>query len=185
MFNITSQSFTSQTAVSIGHSSTTNARAAAFDNNYYLGTIDATHGFVYACGTLGGSQHPVLYRLGFTAGSPPAMNSTAVSGPTIANSNAECSPLTEFANPNIAVQDLLFVGDSSGQVQSFNITGAMPSNPTASASYPGGTSGIIVDSTQLPTQQGSSIYFTTQSNVGGNCGANNYCAVKLTQGALQ
>ena len=184
IFTISSQTFTTQTVVNIGHAATVNAHAPAFDNNYYLGTINATQGFVYACGALAASQHPVLYRLGFTAGSPPLMSATATSGPTLVGSNAECSPLTEFANSNLTVKDFLFVGNSSGQVQSYNITGAMPASPTASATEPGGTSGIIVDTTQLPNQQGSSIYFTTESNVGGNCGANNYCAIKLTQAGL-
>lgn len=185
IFNTSSQQFTSTTSVSIGHSTAGNAHAPALDNNYFLGTIDATHGFIYACGALGGSQHPALYRVGFTAGSPPTVRATSVRGPTLANSNAECSPLTEFANPNIAVKDLLFVGDTSGEVQSFDITGAMPGNAVATVAEPGGTSGIIVDTTQLSSNQGSSIYFTTLSNAGGNCGANNYCAIKLTQNELQ
>jgi len=185
IFNTSSQQFTSTTSVSIGHSAAGNAHAPALDNNYLLGRIDATHGFIYACGALGGSQHPVLYRLGFTAGSPPTMSATSVKGPTLANSNAECSPLTEFANPNIAVKDLLFVGDTSGEVQSFDITGAMPAAPAAGpVTESGGTSGIIVDTTQLGANQGSSIYFTTLGNAG-NCGANNYCAIKLTQNGLQ
>ncbi len=187
IFTIASQTFTTQTADNIGHSSTFNGHAPTFDNNYYLGNITATTGYIYACGTLAGSQKPQLYRAGFTAGSPPAMSASPSSGATISGS-AECSPLTEFANPNLTVKDLLFVGvlsTSNGAVQSYNISGAIPSSTTASASEPGGTSGIIVDTTQLANQQGSSIYFTTQSTTGGNCGAGNYCAIKLTQAGLQ
>ncbi len=162
-----------------------NAHAPAFDNNYYLGNITATTGFIYTCGMQAASTHPKLYRYGFTAGSPPTMNSGANGQVALNNSSVECSPMTEFANSNLTIKDLLFVGDSGNEVQSFNISGSMPGGATAVATEPGGTSGIIIDTTQLPNQQGSSIYFTTLSNVGGNCGANNYCAIKLTQAALQ
>ena len=185
--NISTQSFAIARAVNTGSgagNTHTNAHAPAFDNNYYNGNITATAGFIYACGMQAASTHPKMYRFGFTAGSPPIMAATASGTVALNNSSVECSPMTEFANSNITVKDLLFVGDSSGEVQSFNITGAMPGSPTATAAESGGTSGIIVDSTQLPNQQGSSIYFTTQSNVGGNCGANNYCAIKLTQAGL-
>lgn len=186
--NISTQSFTIARTVNTGSGGGTthiNAHAPAFDNNYYLGNITATTGFIYACGMQAASTHPKLYRFGFAAGSPPLMNASANAQVAINNSSVECSPMTEFANSNLTVKDLLFVGDSGSEVQSFNITGAMPGGPTATIAEPGGSSGIIVDSTQLPNQQGSSIYFTTQSNVGGNCGANNYCAIKVTQAALQ
>ena len=163
-----------------------NMHAGALDNNYQSGTISSTKGFLYVCGELSPWAYPQLMRFGFTAGSPPTMNSTANGTLTMHSGTAECSPLTEFANPNLAVNDLLFAGDSSGEVQSFNITGSMP---TAAAAGPvtesGGTSAIIVDTTQLANNQGSSIYFTTQTTNTGNCGTGNYCAIKLTQAGLQ
>ena len=49
----------------------------------------------------------------------------------------------------------------------------------------GGTSGITVDNNSGQAQA-SSIYFgTLQKSAASPCGANLYCAVKLTQGGLQ
>lgn len=188
VLNISTQSFTIARTLNVGRgagSSHINGHAPALDNNYYLGTIDATHGFIYTCGTQAASTHPKLYRYGFTAGSPPILSATINGQVSINNSSVECSPMTEFANPNLATTDLLFVGDSGNEVQSFDISGAMPAAASATVTEPSGTSGIIVDTTQLSNNQGSSIYFSTQSNVGGNCGAGNYCAIKLTQAGLQ
>ncbi len=176
-----------------------NLHAPAFDNNYFIGNITATTGYVYVCGTQASATQPTLYRFGFTAGTPPTMNA-AVSGSDsplriINTTNIECSPITTFANPNIATTDTAFLSTTAAtlgvlNVHSFNITGAMP-GPTmpgaavANASYRGGTSAIIVDNTQLTTQQGSSIYFgTLNTSATGTCGGVR-CAVKLTQQGLQ
>jgi hypothetical protein len=114
----------------------------------------------------------------------------------------ECAPLTEFYNGST---DLMFfgVGSTDGYLESSTLTTSTPymSTPTCTGAPTstcvtapaglGGTSGIIVDN-QL-SNGGSNIYFTTlgegsvssqKCNVTGGA-ANPYCAVKLTQSALQ
>lgn len=112
----------------------------------------------------------------------------------------ECSPLTEFFN---GTTDRMFFGvggTSDGFIESSTLTGtastpSCASPPTSSCvTAPhalGGTSGIVVDN-QL-SNGGTNIYFSTlavggvngqKCNVSGGT-ANPYCAVKLTQSALQ
>lgn len=189
--------FTAVSAVPIGAGATStlnlNLHAPAFDNNYYAGNISGTTGFMYMCGTQpstsGAPQAPTLYRVGFTAGSPPTMN-TAVDGTPLllnATNGVECSPTLEFANPSLAKNDLLFVSIilTNGLLFSYDITGAMPTTYTSFGGARGGSSGIIIDNTQLANQQGSSVYFSTLAN--GTSGVCNgvKCAVKLTQSTLQ
>lgn len=163
--------------------------APAFDNNYFNNNITATTGFMYACGTGTGNTAPSLMRIGFTAGSPPIMN-TAVNGSPVllsGSNGVECSPLLEFANPSISPTDLLFVSivTTNGLLFTYDVTGAMPTGFKSIAAVRGGTSGLVVDNAQLTTQQGSSVYFTPLIN--GNSGVCNgvKCAVKLTQSSLQ
>jgi len=188
----TGPSFTDLSGAQLGNGATgasnVQLHAPAFDDNYFTNNISGTTGFIYACGTVAGGTAPLLERVGFSAGSPPTMNTTVNGSTTLPNlAGIECSPLTEFANPSISPADLLFLGLTSfGQVvESFDITGAMPIGSLSVAAEPGGTSGIIVDNTQLTTQQGSSVYFTTLAN--GTSGICNLvkCAVKLTQSGLK
>lgn len=173
-----------------------NLHAGAFDNTFYT---TPTSGFSYFCGTQSASTLPALYRIGFNQplAAPrnlvPVLNSGALASTSIAStgSNIECSPLTEFANPNLTVTDLLFFGitgtTGGNQAMNWNITGALQSTPVATASEAGGTSGMVVDNAQAfsgnGSSQGSSIYFGTL-NSGSQCGANTYCAVKLRQSDL-
>lgn len=152
-----------------------------FDNNYYN---DSATGTLYACGreTTNGNR-PALYGMSFDANG--VMNATPVLSNLTGISNGTsgtCSPLQEFYNGGV---DRLFVGASgANRVSMFNITNRLTSSSTAAAtaSYNGGTSGFSVDNTSSDGQA-SSIYFGTLGT--GNCGNGNYCAVKLTQGALQ
>ena len=190
--NTTGPTFTAVSGVKLGGGATGTSpvelHAPAFDNNYINNNISGTTGFVYACGTNAASTAPTLYRVGFTAGSPPTMN-TAVNGQaTISGiTGLECSPLTEFANPNLATADLLFLGinGAGSLVERWNISGNMPVSATNFANASGGSSGIIVDNVQLTTQQGSSIYFSTLSNGSSSPCTGVKCAVKLTQNLLQ
>lgn len=173
-----------------------NLHAGAFDNTFYT---TPTSGFSYFCGTQSAGTLPSLYRIGFNNPLPspqnlvPVLNSGAASSTSIVTtgSNIECSPLTEFPNPNLTVTDMLFFGitGSTGgnEALNWNITGALQPSAIATAPETGGTSGIVVDNDQAisgnGTSQGSSIYFGTLG-LGSQCGTNTYCAVKLRQSDL-
>jgi len=170
-----------------------NLHAPALSNVFYDSPLS---GALHACGTAAAQPSPQLYRIGFaySLAAPrdlvPVLDGSKVSSTAIATStsNAECSPLTEFPNPNLAPSDILFFGVSGNVAKAFNwdITGALASGPMVAGgvSEPGGTSGIIGDNVQLTggmgTSQGSSIYFSTLAP-SNNCGANTFCAVKLRQ----
>jgi hypothetical protein len=113
----------------------------------------------------------------------------------------ECSPLTEFSD---GTNDRVFFGvggNTTGFVESSNLTNGFPAPTSCSAGNPnstcsttpaglGGTSGITVDNTL--GNGGMNIYFGTvgRGSVNGqNCRvtggvASPYCAVKLTQTGL-
>lgn len=181
--------FSQVAAVSLGSGATgaaaLNLHAPAFDNTY-IATPGS--GAIWACGTRAAGTQPALYRIPFVAGTPPAMNGASATNQNITFfTGGECSPITEFSNPNITPNDLIFFGatTNTNRVFSWNVTGAsIPAGPTANAAATSGTSGIVVDNTQLTTQQGSSIYFSTLGVAFATCN-NLRCAVKLTQSGLQ
>jgi hypothetical protein len=178
-------------------------------NNVHAGTLDnafwvsgSTSGHMIACGFVdkgGTPADPKMYMFSFTAGV--LNNSTAPVSTFQINTTKgdECSPLTEFyANTT----DRLFfgVGSSDGFLESSTITaslttptctGAPTSSCVTAPSALGGTSGIVIDN--LLSNGGTNLYFSTlaagsvngqKCNVTGGA-ANPYCAVKLTQSALQ
>jgi hypothetical protein len=184
-----------------------NVYSGNFDNEFWMN--GSTNGHMIACGFVSGGgtpSNPKMYMFPFTAGQ---IASTATASWTINNfKGEECAPLTEFFD---GTTDRLFFGvggvvaPAHGYIKSSTITAAAPflstpSNcvngaPTSSCvtapSKLGGTSGIIVDN-QL-SNGGTNIYFSTlakgsvngqKCNVAGGA-ANPYCAVKLTQSALQ
>ncbi len=165
----------------------------AFDIKYFN---SPSTGSLYACGTdPANSANPALYTISFGAGG--VMNTTAVMSANRninpGGRNGECSPLLEFFD---GVNDRLFIGagnpgstNGANAVTMWNINSRITSTtatPAAVASpYYGGTSGFAVDN--LSTQpQAASIYFGTLARSATTaCGASQYCAVKLTQSALQ
>jgi len=165
----------------------------AFDNAFF---ISPQTGALYACGTHPTQPWPYLYRIGFANSLPsprdlvPVLNANAVSSTAIASSanGAECSPLTEFANPNLVPDDLLFFSVTGDVSKAFNwdISGVLSTGPLVAGgvSEPGGTSAIVADNVQLTGgisgSQGSSIYFSTLAP-SNKCGINSFCAVKLRQ----
>jgi hypothetical protein len=190
-----------------GNCTGNNIYSGNFDNEFWMN--GTTNGHIIACGFVSGGGAPSnakMYMFPFTAGQ---ITSTATASWTINNfKGEECSPLTEFFD---GTTDRLFFGvggvvaPAHGYIKSSTITAAAPflstpSNcvngaPTSSCvtapSKLGGTSGIIVDN-QL-SNGGTNIYFSTlakgsvngqKCNVAGGA-ANPYCAVKLTQSALQ
>lgn len=166
-----------------------------FDAKYY--NNGPTNGSLYACGTqTGASTKPSLYTLSFQASgimnTTPAMSNN-VNINSAANPAGTCSPLLEFFN---GTTDRLFAGvgrqgatTGANLVSMWVISNRITSNttlPSATATNElGGTSGFAVDN-DSPLPQASSIYFGTMAK-GANspCGANLYCAVKLTQSGLQ
>jgi len=165
------------------------SHSPAFDNTYY--TTPAS-GYLFACGRETSTSSPELWSVSFTTG--PLMKTATALGTTVikATNHAECSPLTEFDNTNTGA-DYLFLGEglsgSFGSLYGFtvnNSTGLVTAISGSPISYPeanGGTSGIIIDNVSN-LGQASSLYFTTLGT-GTPCTTGAYCAIKLTQSALQ
>jgi hypothetical protein len=177
-----------------------NVHAGTFDNAFWVN--GSTSGHMIVCGFVndgGAPAAPMMYMFPFTAGV--LNNSTAPTTTFQINTSKgdECSPLTEFYN---GTTDRLFfgVGSTDGFLESSTITtslttptctGAPTTSCVAAPKALGGTSGIVIDN-EL-SNGGSNIYFSTlgqgsvnnqKCNVTGGA-ANPYCAVKLTQSALQ
>jgi len=179
------------------------------------GTTITPTGNIFACGPLGGSGQPDLYWTPFTnpnsgtgtplgLTNPPRLNIGATKNVNIpGNPGIGCTPLTEFKN---GTTDRLFFSQSSlpskkctstspaneGCIFMYNITTPTAVNlnaPAATAVENAGTSGIIVDNAS-PSAQASSIYFANQGTATcttgtGGATAPSFCAIKLTQSALQ
>ncbi|MGH9530152.1 MAG: hypothetical protein ACRD2S_09580, partial [Terriglobales bacterium] len=190
-----------------------NVHAGDFDNQFW--TNGTTNGHVMACGFVSGTpgrggtlapSNPKMYLYPFVNGQIVTTGS-AVGKPTttwVVNSSKgdECSPLTEFFDGST---DRLFFGvggTNDGFVKSSSITAGLPASSSCSNNSPtstcvtapnklGGTSSIVVDN--QVANGGTNLYFSTLapgSVNGQNCHvaggiANPYCAVKLTQSALQ
>lgn len=190
-----------------GDCTTGNVHSGTFDNQFWLN--GSAGGHMIACGFVSGTtaspltpSNPKMYWLPFN--SSHILTNTGQSTFVVDSTPGdECSPLTEFYD---GATDRLFFGAGStdGFVKATTLTSASISTPTScSAGNPtstcvttpaalGGTSGIIIDN-QLSSTGGANIYFTTLTPGGSNgatCNvsggaANPYCAIKLTQGALQ
>ncbi len=186
-----------------GDCTTGNVHSGTFDNAFWLN--GSTSGHLIACGFVSGTtskplipSNPKMYFFPFASH---VITSTG-SSTFVVNSTVgeECSPLTEFYD---GTTDRLFFGvggSSNAYLESSvittslttpNCTGTPTSSCVTSPSILGGTSGIVIDN-QL-SNGGTNIYFSTMApgsvngqkcNVSGGT-ANPYCAVKLTQSALQ
>jgi hypothetical protein len=179
-----------------------NVHSGTFDNAFWLN--GSASGHMIACGFVnsGGTPAPAeMYMFPFTAGV--LNNGTAPTSSFQVNNTKgdECSPLTEFFD---GTADRLFfgVGLTDGFLESSTITtslaapvctGAPTSTCVTTPKALGGTSGIVIDN--QVSNGGDNIYFSTlavgdvsgqkcPSGVAGGS-ANPYCAVKLTQSALQ
>ncbi len=192
-----------------GDCTTGNVHAGDFDNQFW--TTGSTKGHIMACGFVSGTQarggglvpsNPKIYMYPFTAGL--LNNGTPPTTTWVVNSSKgdECSPLIEFFD---GTTDRLFFGAGGagdGFVKSSSITAGLPASTNCSNGSPtstcvttpsklGGTSSIVVDN--QVSNGGTNLYFSTLapgSVNGQNCHAaggiaNPYCAVKLTQSALQ
>ena len=196
---------TSTNTVDLGSASGTgnctgkNVHSGALDNAFWVN--GSTSGHMIACGFVnsgGVPSNPQMYFFPFNASH--VITSTGSSKFVVNTTKGdECSPLTEFYN---GTTDRLFfgVGLTNGFVESSTITSSLTTpncsgTPTSSCvtspTALGGTSGIVIDN--QVSNGGTNIYFSTlapgsvngqKCNVSGGT-ANPYCAVKLTQAALQ
>jgi hypothetical protein len=180
-----------------------NVHSGTFDNAFWLN--GSTSGHMIACGFVSGTaskplkpSNPKMYFFPFASN---LITSTGASNFVVNTTKGdECSPLTEFDN---GTTDRMFFGvggTTDGYLESStittslttpNCTGLPTTSCVSSPSALGGTSGIVIDN-QL-SNGGTNIYFSTMApgsvngqkcNVTGGT-ANPYCAVKLTQSALQ
>jgi hypothetical protein len=172
-----------------------------FDNLYVTNGPGA--GTLYACGTqAGAATRPSLYALSFQSNG--IMNSTpAMSNNKLINGNGGtsnpagiCSPLMEFFD---GTNDRLFVGTGNitgtggaNLVTEWNVNSRIASNTTSPANTAtnewGGTSAFSVDNVSTEAQAASIYFGTLQPAASGTapaCPAGQYCAIKLTQSALQ
>ncbi len=167
----------------------------AFDNKYF--STGPSTGSLYACGIQAGrTNRPSLYTLTFTAAgvlnTTPAMSDNR-NITSAANPVCYCSPLMEYFD---GTNDRLFVGvgapgatTGANMVTAWNINARITlatATPTATATNQfGGTSAFSIDNNSAAFQAASIYFGTLASSAAASCGANQFCAVKLTQSALQ
>ncbi|MFZ1140975.1 MAG: hypothetical protein ABR881_19030 [Candidatus Sulfotelmatobacter sp.] len=179
-----------------------NVHSGTFDNAFWVN--GSTSGHMITCGFVNNGGVPANPQMYFFPFATHVITSTGKSTFLINTTKGdECSPLTEFYN---GATDRLFFGvgstgsGSDGFLESSTITtslttptctGAPTSSCVTSPHALGGTSGIVIDN--QVSNGGTNIYFSTLAagsvngqtcHVSGGT-ANPYCAVKLTQSALQ
>jgi len=186
-----------------GDCTTGNVHSGTFDNAFWL--HGSTSGHLISCGFVSGTvakplkpSNPKMYFFPFASN---VITSTGSSTFVVNNTvGDECSPLTEFYD---GTTDRMFFGAGSSKdgflesstittsLATPNCTGTPTSTCVTAPSALGGTSGIVIDN--QVSNGGTNIYFSTMApgsvnsqkcNVSGGT-ANPYCAVRLTQAALQ
>ncbi|MGH9681398.1 MAG: hypothetical protein ACRD4Y_15735 [Candidatus Acidiferrales bacterium] len=191
--------------VNVGSSTSSTLHSGAFDNGYYTTdtTLSAASGNLYVCGNSGAANLPTLFRISVSSGlistSAPHNEFTA------ATSGTDCSPVTEFYNPNANEglgKDSIFFsvhanapattncsGDGcvfaatlteTGSSQIVTVSGALPAS--------NGASGIIVDNDGTSNGTNNLYYiWLGNSNSTYSCDGNtsgSACAVQITQAGL-
>ena len=177
---VDTQLFTVLASATIGEGSSGGTTAVdiyqpALSNAYYT---SPSSGAIYTCGTGQSDTTPWVYSFGFTGRT---MLTPPVSSRQLLTSTANCSPWTEFFNPNIGANgtDFFFFGltqdctgtGTSGCVAEITAT----SNTPTMAPVTTGPSGIVVDNWNTTVGQASSIYLTAEGNA---------TAYKFTQNGL-
>jgi len=168
----------------------------SFDSTYYTYGPTNSASTLYTCGSATATAQ-ALYALNFN--STGIVKTTPLMGPdTNVNPGGHagvCSPISEFDD---GTYDRIFVGmgdwagatTGANEVTMWDVTKQLTSSstqPTATAGgYQGGTTGFAIDNASGQAQA-ESVYFSTlaTSATAATCGANNYCAVKLTQSGLK
>ena len=176
--------FSSSTTLKIGTAGKIHVHDGTFNDVYYSQVTNGSpkQWFLYLC-TVGTTGTTEFHRVNFNASRVIQTDNFLFQ---ISTTTDECSPFTELLN---AGTDRLFgsVLGTTQTVGSVDITSdTAPTGAAASAAEPGGSSPIVIDNMAATGTypEASSIYFATQSK-SNNCGTNVYCAVKLTQSALQ
>ena len=172
-----------------------------FSNAYFATGPKSGAGTLFACGTQSAAGNkPALYAMSF-ANTTGTMNSTPfIDGNENINNSGNsagiCSPLLDFFD---GTTDRLFVGvgvlgnatSGANLVTDWTVSSltSTTSTPAYSATNEwGGTSGFSIDNVSTE-DQAASIYFGTlaaaSSGSAPSCPSGQYCAIKLTQSALQ
>jgi len=179
--------------------------SGTFDNAYFTSTAASPTGHLWVCGNSGGN--PTLYPISITSGTMATGAITA--GPVVSATATPCSPVTEFctnsgsACTSSAGTDYIFVSPqtepASGQVSgctasegcviaySLNTSGSTATLKGAGP-FPGGASGMIVDTQNTTTPGTLQLYFgilSTQSctGAGGAGTGTGGCAIQASQTA--
>ena len=199
-FKFTSNTLTTVTTTGLDTGANQSCTVAGFpvyaptpDNRYFtLGIGSATEAsngeIIGAASGTGGQQ---LKPFSFVSS---VLQPAPLGEPQTGTAPSVISPLTEFYNASVGV-DYLFEGVNANPTELYAFALPNPLEvaqgvaPTALATnttdVAGGTSGIIVDNDSTDAQA-SSIYFGTLATSTTICGTTAaYCAVKLTQAALQ
>lgn len=191
-------------ATGAGDCTTGNVHAGTFDNQFWISGTSGGH--ILGCGFVSGTalnpllpSNPKMYMFPFNTSH--LITATGATNWVVNNTRGdECSPLTEFYNGTIDRMFFGVGGTLDGFIESSTLSGTAsqpscgspPTSTCVTAPHAlGGTSGIVVDN--QVTNGGTNIYFSTLANGGVNAqncsvsggAANPYCAVKLTQSALQ
>ena len=189
-FGYTATTLTSKRSVSLdaeGCSGSVSMYASTPDNNYYTKGISsaavASNGEMLVGFAGSGSFH--LDQFQFVSGTMSATAEFDDNG-FLSTGGLTASPFTEFDNTT-AGDDFLFFGVTNPDAYTFTLamtSATQTPAATNTASVSGGTSAMIVDNSSSDGQA-SSIYFGTLTTSSGECGTTVFCAVKLTQAALQ
>ena len=189
----------------LGSSNSIPIYSGNFDNEYYTSTTGT--GNLWVCGNPGGS--PTLYAVPVTS----TNMSAAKAGPVVSNSTTTCSPVTEFCTTTTGIacsagtdtsttppqHDYIFVSPQTqsgtaiqsctadkGCVLSYTIATTPAATYSGSGAFPGGASGMVVD-TQNTTVSGTlQLYFgilgstscSGTSSAGSGTGG---CAIQASQ----
>jgi rhamnogalacturonyl hydrolase YesR len=178
--------------------------AGTLDNAYFTSASSTSPtGYLWVCGDSGGD--PTLYAVPITGNAVGA----ATTGPVVSAIATTCSPVTEFctnsgaACTSSAGADYIFVSPqtepatgevtgctaSEGCVISYTVTTAPAATYSGSGAFPGGASGMVVD-TQNTTVSGTlQLYFgilgstscSGTSSAGSGTGG---CAIQASQTSL-
>ena len=194
-----------QKSVTVGASTTSTFHDGTFDNGYYTSdtSLLAATGNLYVCGNSGTAapaNRPTLFQIGVSAG----VIGTATNEYTAATASTECSPVTEFYNPNANLgvgQDNLYFsvqadaptttdcsGDGcvfaatlsgTGTGQTVVISGALTSS--------GGSSGIDVDN-ESTASGAANVYYSYLGNSSATYACTGVtgvgCSIQVSQGGL-
>lgn len=185
-YNFASNSSGTEAVLGAGSTGSNYVFSGSFDNAYFSSSdSSAPSGNLWVCGNPGGD--PTLYAVSITSGAL----GTVTTGPDLSSgTGAVCSPLTEFCVDGATAcssgggTDYVFVSPqtepatgqivgctaSEGCVISYAVSGTT-ATLSGAGGFPGGASGIIVDTQDVTTAGTMQIYFELLNN-GTSCAGN-------------